>query len=357
MSGGRSVGNPAPGAALAALGLVVSVAAVMTDAGRAAVTLAATAWLIFLLPLSMALLAALPWMFRARWLHAREGLLRLQARPGAAPLLLMLAALLVLAPGAAGMESSPLAGRPAHLGLPVLLIVAAAMVVWTALARWLSGSGRTSVAVIFLAVFLPSFWWVTDDWFSVFAPACRNSLSGFYQWTGLLLLGVGWLAWREAGRRRVESTPDGFRDLSRFLLFACCCWLYAWFCRYLPVWYAGLPVGSECLAVRVAGSWRAIHLAVPVVGWLVPCVLLLSGRAKDDPGVVRLAAGLVLAGRWLDLYLQMVPEQGPLTLLTLAADHGPMAVAVGWWLARGDPESDAGWATSASAVHTASERL
>lgn len=325
----------AAGAALAVAGLVGTTLAAVLETERTVVTWAAAAWFLLLFPLSGGLLAALAGLMKSRWIQVRHpgvvDLIRLWPRPAA----FFAVAILLLAVG--GRETGAGGtGKAVELWLyPAVL--ATLVTLWLRLATRLPRSvtsppPSTWRAVGYLLLFLPTFWFVTDEWFAWFSPGCRNSLDGFYHWTGLLLLGTALLAWRETTAPHDGAPERHFRDLSRFLLFASCFWLYGWFCRYLPVWYTGLPDESSCLALRAAGSWVAVHWAVPVTGWLIPCALLLPGRAKSDPEVVHLAAGLILAGRWLDVYCLMVPDQGPLDLWNLLTDQGPLAALAGlWW--------------------------
>lgn len=321
----------AAGAVLAVSGLVAIAAGAVTDPLRAAVTIAATAWLIALIPLSTSAVGSLGETVGSAWIQGRLPRLHQLSRPGYAPLAGLGLAVLLLGTGAGTLEPSGSGDPVPNPQFTPLILSLAAVAAWTWLGRRWATAGRKAAGTVFLVLLLPGFWWITDLWFGWFAPACRNSASGFYHWAGLLLLGASWLAWREIRSSADESAKDGFHDLSRFLLFAACLWIYAWICRYLPVWYAGLPGESACFAVRAVGDWRVIHLAVPVANWLLPCALLLAGRAKQDRGLVLLAAGLVLAGRWLDTYLQMVPDLGPLDLFHLWVDHGPVLLALGTW--------------------------
>ncbi len=328
----------AAGAALAVAGMAGTTLAAMTDAQRSLVALAAAAWFLLLFPLSGALLAALAGLIRSRWIRARHpqvlGLVQAWFRPAAGFAIVVVLLAVAGWNGATG-SAGP---SPSHRSWLQLVFPAAGCALWLGLAvRLQADSSPPSgfrAPVTYLLLFLPTFWLATDEWLAGFSPGCRSPLGGFYQWAGLLLLGTALLAWRETTGRGGEVSGVQFRDLSRFLLFASCLWLYTWFCRHLTVWYTGLPAEAECMLLRASGSWAAVYWAVPALNWAVPCALLLPGRAKSDREVVRLAAGLVLAGRWLDVYCSMVPEQGPLGLAALLADHSPLAAMAGLWWAR-----------------------
>jgi hypothetical protein len=56
------------------------------------------------------------------------------------------------------------------------------------------------------------------------------------------------------------------------------------------------------------------HLNV-ILNWLIPLVVLLPRAARQRTGVLAAVALVILAGRWLDLYLQILPPSAdaPLT--------------------------------------------
>jgi len=47
------------------------------------------------------------------------------------------------------------------------------------------------------------------------------------------------------------------------------------------------------------------------VNWVIPFGTLLSFKAKQRPAVLKAVCVLLLAGHWLDLYLQVVPALSP----------------------------------------------
>jgi hypothetical protein len=54
------------------------------------------------------------------------------------------------------------------------------------------------------------------------------------------------------------------------------------------------------------------------VNWAVPFLVLLPRASKRNPAVLKWVAIVVLAGRWLDLYLTVMPQ-------VMAAPHVGMA--------------------------------
>jgi hypothetical protein len=63
--------------------------------------------------------------------------------------------------------------------------------------------------------------------------------------------------------------------------------------------------------VRTRGAWLPLFALVPVLRWLVPFTVLLPRRTKRDPRILAGIAGVVLAGSWLDVYMNVAPAVLP----------------------------------------------
>src|SRR6185369_15743481 len=120
-------------------------------------------------------------------------------------------------------------------------------------------------------------------------------------------------------------------------------------CQYLLIWYGNLSDEIPYYIARTRGGWLALFLLNPLLNWLIPFAVLLSRKAKRNPATLRWVAGIILVGRWLDLYLLVAPAVlprpriGPLEVLItlgfagLAVYAGSRALARAPLLTRGDP--------------------
>ena len=59
---------------------------------------------------------------------------------------------------------------------------------------------------------------------------------------------------------------------------------------------------------RTGGNWIALFLLNVAVNWAVPFLVLLPRASKRNPAVLKWVAIVMLAGRWLDLYLTVMPQ-------------------------------------------------
>jgi hypothetical protein len=97
-------------------------------------------------------------------------------------------------------------------------------------------------------------------------------------------------------------------DLGKLLFAFSTFWAYIWFSQYLLIWYGNLPEETTYYSSRTGDRWIALFLLNVVVNWVVPFLVLMPRAAKRNPAILKWIAILILAGRWLDLYLAVMPE-------------------------------------------------
>ena len=108
-----------------------------------------------------------------------------------------------------------------------------------------------------------------------------------------------------AARRRATQLHDLGKMLFAFSIF----WAYIWVCQYLLIWYGNIP---EEVGHYVDAHARGLAAAVRArtcwsTGWSRSWGCC-PPRAKRNPRRLALIAVVVLAGRWLDLYLVIMPS-------------------------------------------------
>jgi hypothetical protein len=172
----------------------------------------------------------------------------------------------------------------------------------------------------FLVVFGVTCWLASSDWLMSLEPAWSSTVFGVYNFAGLFLSALAavtllalWL--RRSGPLRDLLTADHLHDLGTLLFAFSSFWMYIWFCQYLLIWYTNHPEETVYLRRRLEGPWPAFLLADLVLGWGVPFLVLLFREAKRRPAILATVSLVILAGRWVDLFLMIAPSQGE----TLAA--------------------------------------
>jgi len=111
---------------------------------------------------------------------------------------------------------------------------------------------------------------------------------------------------RSAALRAVVGLAQ-LHDLGKLLFAFSIFWTYIWVCQYLLIWYGNIPEEIGHFLSRTNGGWLPLFVANVLINFVVPFVGLLSVPAKIDPRRLALIAGVILVGRWLDLYILIMP--------------------------------------------------
>jgi hypothetical protein len=171
---------------------------------------------------------------------------------------------------------------------------------------------RVRVSAVFLVVFALTCWLASVDWIMSLEPKWSSTIFGVYHFSGVFLgalaaviVLVVWFDQR--GDFGAHLTQNHRRDLGTLLFSFSSFWMYLWFCQYLLIWYVNNPEEAEYYVRRQQDAWQPIFLANVVLNWGVPFAVLLFRPAKESPRVLLTVAVIVLLGRWLDVYLMVLP--------------------------------------------------
>lgn len=200
------------------------------------------------------------------------------------------------------------------------------LLVWT-LFIWalLSGSRRQDedgdvlhtlrnarIAAGFLVVFGITFWLASYDWIMSLEPDWSSTLFGMYNFAGMFLGGLAMLSLLTIylQQRRPLShaiTSQHLHDLGKLVFAFSTFWMYLWFSQYMLIWYANIPEETIYFVRRWQGFWGPLFLLNVALNWVVPFLVLLPRTHKQSPGVLAKICLVVLAGRFLDLWLMVAP--------------------------------------------------
>jgi len=194
------------------------------------------------------------------------------------------------------------------------------------------------LSALFIVVFAVTFSLASFDWLMSLDPRWTSTLFAVYVFAGLFLEGIAaitlivvWL--RREGPLAGIVNQSHLHDLGKFLFAFSIFWAYIWVCQYLLIWYGNISEEIPFYVIRTRGAWLPLFVAAPVLNWLLPFLILLPRAAKRDPRVLAGAAAVVLAGRWLDLYMIVAPavlpapRLGALELLITAGYAGLFLLA------------------------------
>ena len=178
------------------------------------------------------------------------------------------------------------------------------------------GAGHTRKAsrlsAIFLVVFGITFTLASVDWVMSLDPHWYSTIFPWYMFGGAFIQAVAavtLLTLLLARRGLLPGFGDGHRrDLGKYLFAFSVFWTYLWFCQFLLIWYANLPEEISYYAARSSRGWLAVQTLSVAANFLAPCALLLRASAKKDGRFLAAACLSLCAGRWLDLYVMIMPS-------------------------------------------------
>ncbi len=229
------------------------------------------------------------------------------------------------------MNGKVIAGRATYLQVPfvferVVVCVLAWVVFGWLFRKWSveqdNNPGRNMaihqrlnrLAPVFVIVFALSFTLVSYDLICSLEPKWSSTMFGLYTFAGLFVLGIAavtlaTLLLREHSVLRDWISDHQIHDLGKMLFAFSTFWAYIWTCQYLLIWYGDIPDEVPHYMRRTNGPWLYFFALNLIVNWIVPFLTLLSVKSKCTPKVLKSMCVLVLCGRWLDLYMLIMPAQ------------------------------------------------
>jgi hypothetical protein len=205
---------------------------------------------------------------------------------------------------------------------------------------------NSRLSAIFIVLFAFTFWLATYDWIMSLEPRWYSTIFAAYNFAGLFLGGLAvltllviWLRQRNALATVISD--DHLHDLGKLLFAFSTFWMYLWFSQYMLIWYANIPEETTYFVQRLHGFWGSLFVLDMVLNWVGPFFALLPRLNKKNPGVLVKVCIVLLAGRWLDLYLMIMPSFagkqlpiGPVEVGLIAGGFGVFVLAFLWALRR-----------------------
>lgn len=220
-----------------------------------------------------------------------------------------------------------LLAKAGYLNLPAWAArTALALLTWWGFSRAIAGHSRAQdldgdaghthkarrLSAVFLVVFGITFTLGSIDWIMSLDPHWYSTLFPWYMFGGAFVQAVAALTLLTlilARRGLLPGFGEAHRhDLGKYVFAFAVFWTYLWFCQFLLIWYANLPEEISYYAARSSRGWLAVQFLSVAANFLAPCALLLRASAKKEEWTLAAACLSVCAGRWLDLYVMVMPS-------------------------------------------------
>lgn len=143
-----------------------------------------------------------------------------------------------------------------------------------------------------------------NDWYSTiwgFLFVAQQALSVF----AFVIVVMVLLARREPMRSAFKTAH--LHDLGKLLLTCVMLWAYFSFSQLLIVWAGNLTDEIPWYLLRLATSWGWLGLALIVVQFIIPFLLLLSRPLKRNSIALCSVVGIIIFMRWIDLAWIVLP--------------------------------------------------
>src|SRR5262249_5700395 len=182
-------------------------------------------------------------------------------------------------------------------------------------------------SALFAVVFAWTFSLAAVDWLLTLDPHWTSTIYSVYVFAGVLVEGVAAITLAvvlllDRGYLADVVTPNHLHDLGKLLFAFSTFWAYIWLSQYLLIWYGNLPEEAGYYQTRTSPAWLVLFGANLLINWVVPFVVLLPRESKRRASVLKVVAIVLLAGRWLDLYLLVAPQTSK------APSFGPLEVVL-----------------------------
>src|SRR5262249_28534561 len=178
-----------------------------------------------------------------------------------------------------------------------------------------------------IVVFAISFSIASFDWLMSIVPHWSSTIFAVYWFAGVLSGGTAAITLavvllEERGYLVGIASEDQRHDLGTLLFAFSTFWAYIWLSQYLLIWYGNLPEETPYYVSRTGERWIVVFLLNLVLNWVIPFLVLLPRRAKRHAAVLKWISIVMLAGRWVDLYVAVMPE------MTAAPDLRLLDIAI-----------------------------
>ena len=191
------------------------------------------------------------------------------------------------------------------------------------------------VSAPFMLIFALTVSFAGIDWLMSLSPKWFSTIFGVYVFSGMALSSLAAITLvvvvlRSTGRISPEMVTDHhLYNLGALIFTFSCFWAYIAFSQYMLIWYANMPEESFYLVQRLDSDWVGVSVALGLVRFIIPFLVLLSRRAKMDPRTLLWISVLMLVGQLIDLYWLIMPERPAPGPVFGWQELGPLLLVVG----------------------------
>jgi len=192
-----------------------------------------------------------------------------------------------------------------------------------------------TLAAPFMLLFAVSSTFAGIDWLMSLEPHWFSTIFGVYLFSGMVLSSLAAITiitlWLMKSGRLAPGliTRHHLYNLGALQFVFACFWAYIAFSQYMLIWYANMPEETFYLSHRLHGGWLGVSVALALVRFVIPFLVLISQRAKMNTRILFWISILMLVGQLLDLYWLIMPQAHEAAPVFGLAELGPLALMLG----------------------------
>lgn len=168
-----------------------------------------------------------------------------------------------------------------------------------------------NMAAVFIVVFALSVSASSWDWIMSIEPTWFSTIFGVYIFAGYFVSALVFITlfaiYLQSKGYLSMVNDEHFHDLGKLTFGFSIFWAYIWFSQFLLIWYADLPEETAYYMIRFKGPYQVLFFANLVINFIFPFLMLVSKDAKRSKKVLAFVGVVLLFGRWLDMYLMVMP--------------------------------------------------
>jgi hypothetical protein len=166
-----------------------------------------------------------------------------------------------------------------------------------------------------LCLYMLTMTFASIDWMMSLEPTWFSTIYGLLIMTGQVLgafafviIIAAYLVRYKPYAKAIESLH--FHDLGNFLLTFVIFWAYTAFSQFIIIWAGNLPDENSWYLHRLVGGWQGVGVALIILHFFVPFLLLLSRDLKRrSSGLAKVALTVFIMGL-LDIFWIVAPGFG-----------------------------------------------
>ena len=151
------------------------------------------------------------------------------------------------------------------------------------------------------------------DWIMSLEPGWYSAIFGMLLMGGQGLSAMAFVIVMMARLSQFEPLslvvkPKHLHDLGKLMLAFLMLWAYFAFSQFLIIWSGNIPEEAAWYVRRLNSGWKYIALAIVLIHFALPFVLLLSRDLKRNARTLSVVAITILVMRYVDLFWLTGPE-------------------------------------------------